>query len=360
MTGPIPPFFGDTKLGNVLTGGLDLINQKAPDGISSVLWELSSPTERVELLKANASPAFAQAGVAMAGVATAALPQTGAVSIDLAALLNAGRGIGPLVGIFSRFGVLTMPLMLSGDTPKPPAQETKIGDLTLVVTAPAAFKKIGDPGTTAKFFVDKLGFIHFGSGKRELNVPVQVQNGHISFDLSALQRAYGKELPPGILAMAGRPAGVPVQLQTNPSTLAKAMAGAPDPCKNAKGPQHHIIPAELMTTHQGFLTKINFTLDQPANIIRLPGEDRQQQDMKQLCGELRPLHRGRHGNAYKNAVSEQLNKIEARFNSGQITSSQARSEVGRLMSEIRAELSTSRHAMVNDLSVADFIRSLRF
>ena len=41
MTGPILPFFGDAKLGNMLTGGLDLTNQNAPERISSVLWELS-------------------------------------------------------------------------------------------------------------------------------------------------------------------------------------------------------------------------------------------------------------------------------------------------------------------------------
>lgn len=360
MTGSISPFFGDPKLGGALSGVSDQTNQKAPAGVSSVLWELSSPAERADLLKANAGLTPAQTGVAMAGVATAALPQAGAVSIDLAALLGAARGIGPYVAIFARFGVMAMPLMLSGDTPKPPAQEIKMGDISLVVTAPAAFKKIGDQGTTAQFFVDKPGLIHFGSGKRKLDVPVTVQNGQISFDIGALQRAYGKQLPPGILAMAARPAGVPAALQTNPTTLRTAMAGAPDPCRNASGPQHHIIPAELMTRHQSFFTKINFTLDQPANIIRLPGNRDQRQEMKDLCGQWRPLHAGRHTRDYGNAISEKLTNIERRLNSSQINQVQARNEVGRLMSEIRAELSISRHALVNDVSVSNFIRSLKF
>lgn len=337
----------------------DISTQAAPNGISSILWELSTPAERTQLL-AQLTPATAQAGVVMTGVATATLPQAATVSVDIAALLNAARGFGPLAATFTRFGVMTMPLMLSGDTPKPPAQETKFGDLTLVMTAPAAFKKIGDPGTTAHFVVDKPGWIHLGSGQTKLAVPVQVQGGKLSFDLTTLQKAYGKALPPGILAMAGRPAGVPAALQTNPSTLAKAMAGAPDPCKNAGGQQHHIIPAELMVKHQQFLTRINFVLDQPANIIRLPGDAPQRSDMEKLCGELRPLHRGRHPDAHKNAISDKLSQIENRMNSGQLSPAQARGEVNRLMSEIRAELSSTRHAMVNDISVANFIRMLKF
>lgn len=359
MTGSIPPFFGDPKLGGALSGASDQTNQKAPAGVSSVLWELSSPAERADLLKANAGLTPAQTGVAMAGVATAALPQAGAVSVDLAALLGAARGIGPFVAVFARFGVMTMPLMLSGDTPQPRSQATNFGGLTLVVMAPAAFKQIGDPGTRAYFTADTPGRF-WGTNQKVLNVPVSVQNGHINFDLSALQRAYGKQLPPGILAMAGRPAAVPAALQTNQTTLRAAMAGAPDPCRNASGPQHHIIPAELMTRHQSFLTKINFTLDQPANIIRLPGNRDQRQEMKELCGQWRPLHAGRHTRDYGNAISEKLTNIESRLNSGQINQVQARNEVGRLMSEIRAELSTSRHALVNDASVSNFIRSLKF
>lgn len=135
---------------------------------------------------------------------------------------------------------------------------------------------------------------------------------------------------------------------------------APDPCRDMKGQRHHIIPAEAMAGHQKFLAQIGFALDQPANMIRLPSDGKMQQEMKEFCDQKRPIHLGRHPTDYRNAISDKLTQIESRLNSGQINNAQARGEVNRLMGEIRAELSSSRHGFVNDASVIRFIRSLNF
>jgi A nuclease family of the HNH/ENDO VII superfamily with conserved AHH len=338
----------------------DVMTMRAPPDVPTPLWNLSNASERRALLADDGKlpVILAQAG-AVAIPAAGSGVGAGSVSLDIAAIRAAASGIGPYAAIIGRLGVLSLPLLLSGDTPQPPAQDLKFGDLTLRLTAPAAFKEVGDPGTRAQFLVDKPGWFHFGSGQTVLNVPVTVQNGQARFDLGALERAYGKPLPPGIVAMAGRPAGVPAALQTTSSGITTAMAGAPDPCRNLPGQRHHIIPAEAMTANQAFLTRIGFVLDQPANMIKLPSNATQRNDMTQMCNETRPIHNGRHPQSYEQAVSEQLQGIESRLNAGSITNAEARGLVNELMSKVRAELTTGGYARINDSAVANFIRNLR-
>jgi A nuclease family of the HNH/ENDO VII superfamily with conserved AHH len=346
-----------TNLPSTVPSEQDLMAMRAPLDVPTPLWNLSNAVERRALLGGEGMVVLAQS-TTVALPAAGAGAATGQVSLDIAAIRAAAAGIGPYAAVIGRLGVLSLPLMLSGDTPRPPAQDLKFGDLTLRITAPAAFTEVGDPGTRAQFLVDKPGWFHFGSGQTALNVPVTVQNGQVQFDLGALQQAYGRPLPEGILAMAGRPAGVPAALQTTSSGIATAMAGAPDPCRNLPGQRHHIIPAEAMTANQAFLTRIGFTLDQPANMIKLPANATQRNDMSQMCGETRPIHNGRHPQSYEQAVSQQLRGIESRLNAGTITRAEARSLVNELMSTIRTELTTGGYARINDSAVANFIRNL--
>lgn len=336
----------------------NLMAMRAPLDVPTPLWNLSNAVERRALLGGDGS-----ASVILAQTAAVALPAgggaAGQVSLDIAAIRAAAAGIGPYAAIIGRLGVLSLPLMLSGDTPQRPAQDLKFGDLTLRLTAPAAFKEVGDAGTRAQFLVDKPGWFHFGSGQTALNVPVTVQNGQVQFDLGTLQQAYGRPLPEGIVAMAGRPAGVPAALQTTQGGAVTAMAGAPDPCRNLPGAAHHIIPASAMAANQAFLTKIGFVLDQPANMMKLPTNSTQQSDMSQMCGETRPIHQGRHPNSYEQAISDKLQGIESRLNAGSITQSEARSLVNELMSKVRTEISTGGHLRINDASLSHFIRNLR-
>ena len=184
--------------------------------------------------------------------------------------------------------------------------------------------------------------------------------GQLVVDLGALAAAYGGPLPGSVLEMARpRPSGVPAQLQTTNTTIATAMANAPDPCKNLPGQRHHMIPASLMTRHQVFLTRVNFTLDQGANLINLPSSGPQQSDMQQQCRQNRPVHNGRTASHYENAVSDKLNQIEGELNALRITPQQAASRVDRLMSLIRSELESGRYTNVNDPNLARAISGMR-
>lgn len=185
-------------------------------------------------------------------------------------------------------------------------------------------------------------------------------DGVLVADLPALARDYGRPLPPGVLAMAApRPAGVPARLQTTGAGIAKAMADSNDPCGNQPGQRHHMIPAVLMRNHQRFLTLIGFTLDQGANMIKLPSDAAQKSGMAQLCQQDRPIHNGRTANHYHDAVSSQLNAIEGEMNAGDITARQAAAKVDRLMSLLRQELQSGRYANVNDPALARVIESWR-
>ena len=60
--------------------------------------------------------------------------------------------------------------------------------------------------------------------------------GVLVADLTELERAYGRPLPPGVLAMAKpRPEGVPKQLQTTDATIATAMAKCAGPLQERAG-----------------------------------------------------------------------------------------------------------------------------
>lgn len=181
-------------------------------------------------------------------------------------------------------------------------------------------------------------------------------DGALVADLPALARGYGHPLPPSVLGMARpRPAGVPAALQATASGMARAMANAPDPCKDLPGQRHHMVPASLMKRHETFLTRIVFTLDHGANLINLPSTDAQRTGMSQLCRQNRPIHSGRTAARYENAVSDRLNRIEGDLNAGRITPEQAGARVRRLMDMIRSELESGRHANVNDPGLADAI-----
>lgn len=185
-------------------------------------------------------------------------------------------------------------------------------------------------------------------------------DGRLVADLGALERAYGRALPPAILAMARpRPANVAAALQTTSSGIARAMAGAPDPCNQLPGQRHHMIPASLMPTHQTFLTAIGFTLDQGANLINLPSNTTQQNGMAQHCRQNRPIHNGRTASIYERAVSSQLNTIEGELNAGLITRQGAADKVQRLMTLIRRELESGRYANVNDPALSRTIAGWR-
>ena len=185
-------------------------------------------------------------------------------------------------------------------------------------------------------------------------------DGVLIADLPALERGYGRPLPPGVLAMARpRPRNVPKSLQTTDTSIATAMANAPDPCKNLPGQRHHMIPAALMEVHQSFLTAIDFTLDQGANLIRLPSDDAQKAGMLRECAENRPIHRGPTARIYERAVSSQLNTIEGELNAGQITRQGAAQKVQRLMSLVRQELESGRYTNVNDPALSRAIASWR-
>ncbi len=185
-------------------------------------------------------------------------------------------------------------------------------------------------------------------------------DGQLLADLTTLARAYGRPLPPEVLAMA-RPKqlnGSP-KLQTTSAGIAKAMANSNDPCNQLPGQRHHMIPASLMPVHQYFLTAIDFTLDQGDNLINLPSDGAQQTGMRQKCGQNRPLHNGRTANIYERAVSSQLNTIEGELNSGEITAQGAKDKVQRLMSLIRSELESGRYANVNDPALSRTIAGWR-
>ncbi len=123
-------------------------------------------------------------------------------ALRLAGLTEAAEAFGIYAGIFSRFSVLTMPLVLSGDAPQPKVQQTKFDDLVLEVSGPSPFSKsgtnIGDPGTRAGFAIaiTKPGLFGLPSTSYQyLDVPVTISHGSITFDTVALSKAYGKDLP---------------------------------------------------------------------------------------------------------------------------------------------------------------------
>ncbi len=187
--------------GQLATNSLNdsnLMTMRAPLEVPTPLWNLSSASERRAMVEAL--PMMA-AGAAAAFPTEASV--TGQAAIDLGALMRAATaGIGPYAGIFLRAGVISLPLMLSGDTPQPAQQDIKFGDLTLRLTAPRAGAEIGAAGTRAEFRVDKPGWIHFGEGTRRLDVPVTVSGGQLRFDTRALEGAYGRPLPEAISQMA--------------------------------------------------------------------------------------------------------------------------------------------------------------
>jgi A nuclease family of the HNH/ENDO VII superfamily with conserved AHH len=338
------------KLDSLLAGGAindsALMAMRAPRDVPTPLWNLSSTSERRAMIES----------LPMMAASAVALPVGGQAAIDIGALMRAATsGIGPYAGIFLRASVLSLPLMLSGDTPQPAQQDIKFGDLTLRLTAPRAGAEIGAAGTRAEFRVDKPGWIHFGEGSRRLDVPVSVSNGQLRFNTGALEGAYGRPLPDAISAMAARPTGVPGALQTTPAGIKSAMAGAPDPCRNLPGERHHIIPAEIMGSHSAFLTRVGFKLDQSANMIKLPRDGQQRSDMQSLCQETRPVHSGRHPADYGRAIGERLREIESR----NLSAADSRVAINRLMSEIRQVMVSGNYAKVNDPNLVQFIRSLK-
>lgn len=111
--------------------------------------------------------------------------------------------------------------------------------------------------------------------------------------------------------------------------------------------------------HQRFLILIGFTLDQGANMIKLPSDAAQKTGMAELCRQDRPIHNGRTANDYHDAVSSQLNAIEGEMNAGDLTARQAAAKVDRLMSLLPQALQSGRYANVNDPALARVIESWR-
>lgn len=325
----------------------ELKTMPAPQHVPTVLWKHSSLAERRALLDGQLPPALRQSVLA----ASVAVPMPGSGSIALPNLPSAGKVAVEL----GRLGVLALPLALSGDTPHvpQPARHQIAPDLALYVSPDG--KQAWFARETER---ESVGPFRMLPRSERLNVPVQLVNGQAVFDPSRLQDAYGKPLPPHIMP-AARPVGVSnPALQTTSSRTATAMANSPDPCKNAPGQSHHVIPAQLMGKHESLFTKIGFKLDQASNLVRLPRNELHRAEMKSICSEDRAIHNGSHGR-YSEAVSKQLNNIERELEMGRISSHEARAKVDVLCRELSSALRSGNYQSMNDPALARFISQLR-
>lgn len=287
------------------------------------------------------------APVVVAQATTTTIPLPGSVPFS-----GAAAGAGRVALALSRLSVWAAPLALSGDTPQPYRYDLG-GGLTLFVSRDQTQAWFAQATPFATF-----GPVTVGGTLRRLDVPVEVRDGQLIFDAAELERAYGGPLPDSVMQMA-RPANVSnPALQTTSRATATAMAGAPDPCKNLPGQNHHIVPAQLMQQHERFLTQIGFQLDDPNNLIRLPTDATQQNDMQQMCGATRPIHNGSHG-TYSQAVNQQLSRIEQQYVRGDITAAQARVKVDQLMQSVRSILNSGTYSSINDAGIARQIANLR-
>ena len=319
----------------------------APQHVPTVLWKHSSVAERRALLDGQLPPALRQSALA----ASVAVPMPGSGSITLPNLPSAGRVAVEL----GRLGVLALPLALSGDTPRgpQPAKHQIAPDLALYVSPDG--KQAWFARETER---DSIGPFRMLPRSERLDVPVQLVNGQAVFDPSRLQDAYGKPLPPHVMP-AARPVGVSnPDLQTTSSRTATAMASSPDPCKNAPGQSHHVIPADLMKNNEAFFTKIGFKLDDGKNLLRLPNSAASQANMNAICGEMRSIHSGPHGR-YSNAVDEQIKAIERQLDAQKIDPAQAKAKVEVLINELQGALRSGRYQSMNDPALLQHIRNLR-
>lgn len=325
----------------------ELKTMPAPQHVPTVLWKHSSVAERRALLDGQLPPALRQSALA----ASVAVPMPGSGSIALPNLPSVGRVAVEL----GRLGVLALPLALSGDTPRgpQPAKHQIAPDLALYVSPDG--KQAWFARETER---ESIGPLRFLPHSERLDVPVQLVNGQAVFDPSRLQDAYGKPLPPHVMP-AARPVGVSnTDLQTTSSRTATAMASSPDPCKNAPGQSHHVIPADLMKGNEAFFTKIGFKLDGGKNMLRLPNSAASQADMNAICGETRSIHSGRH-DGYSKAVDEQIKMIKRDLSSGKLNSAEAKAKVDLLMNELQIALRSGRYQSMNDPALIRHINNLR-
>jgi hypothetical protein len=168
----------------------------------------------------------------------------------------------------------------------------------------------------------------------------------------------GAPLPDSIVMSGLRPANVDRTLQTNSTGTALAMAGSPDPCKDFEGGQrHHMVPAQLMADHEKFLLQIGFRLDTGENMVMLPKDIDQQQDIKDLCGETRPTHSGSHAN-YTGASNKHIEEIKSEVAIGRYSAAEARIAIGNLQADIRGLLGSGGFSSINDPALANAIRNL--
>jgi hypothetical protein len=112
--------------------------------------------------------------------------------------------LGPL----TRFGVMSLPLLLCGDTPQPRTDARLVpgtSDLTIVQIHSGATDKLQDtyfakleqqPTPFAKVFGHSIGpTVGTQQVPKRLDVPVTIENGELRYDPSALEQAYGHAVP---------------------------------------------------------------------------------------------------------------------------------------------------------------------
>lgn len=76
------------------------------------------------------------------------------------------------------------------------------------------------------------------------------------------------------------------------------------------------------------------------------------------CGDL-TFHSGSH-EEYSDAVNRHIGDVRRQFVRGEINVEQARSQLGRLMQNLRSELTSSRYTNMNDPNLLEAIKALRF
>jgi hypothetical protein len=93
-------------------------------------------------------------------------------------------------------------------------------------------------------------------------------------------------------------------------------------------------------------------------MIRLPETLAERTAMNTVpgCGN-RTIHNGSHGE-YSKAVGEKLRDIEAQYDRGELTSTEARQAVGRLLNETKNLLQSGRFGNINDQALVQAIRDL--
>jgi hypothetical protein len=275
------------------------------------------------------------------------LPVGGTIALPIPQNSAGTSGLKTVIAL-SRIASFLNLLSLSGSTPQP--TEYKLADnLTLYVS---------NDGKSAWFVRHNPVLGGLASTYSRMSTPVEVRDGSILFDPDALRGEMGAPLPDSIVMSGLRPANVDRTLQTNSTGTALAMAGSPDPCKDFEGGQsHHMVPAQVMKNHEEFLLNIGFRLDTGENMIKLPSNDAEQQDIRDLCSETRPIHSGPHAE-YSRAIDSRLAVIRSEYEAGNWSAAEARAAISNLQADIRGLLGSGSYPHINDRALADAIRAL--